>query len=376
MNALLVLLIFAILTLWIPGYWPVAVYISGLFLLSIIEMYKARRKDWLALLMVGLLAMLPLWGLVQIALGTTVYSEPTLVKTLETATYACVVYLASGIEVERWHVLRTLLWFGFVVAVLAILQNATRSAKVLWLFPMDDQSGYPMGPILYHNHWAVFVEVLLPVALWNAMKVRNNHWLYTMAAGTLYASVIMSASRSGSLICSIETLVVPVLVAMRGGILAAATKSAAAILAGLITITLITGPQTLLDRFRREDLTMGRRNLNQSSAAMTRVYGLHGAGLGNWPVVYPQYATFDLGHYVNEAHNDWAQWVVEGGLPCAAVFAALFAFSLWRSWRLPWLVGVAAVFCQAFVDYPFSRPGLAAWPLTLLGLGLKWRQDE
>lgn len=59
-----------------------------------------------------------------------------------------------------------------------------------------------------------------------------------------------------------------------------------------------------------------------------------GFGLGNWPRAYPRYAVFDDGNYVNQAHNDWAQWAVEGG-----------------------------------VEYPLrQRPGLGAWFFVLLGV--------
>ena len=41
------------------------------------------------------------------------------------------------------------------------------------------------------------------------------------------------------------------------------------------------------------------------------------AGIGprNMADEYPGFATYDRNVYVNEAHNDWAQWASEGGMP-------------------------------------------------------------
>jgi O-antigen ligase len=47
-----------------------------------------------------------------------------------------------------------------------------------------------------------------------------------------------------------------------------------------------------------------------------------GFGLGIWPTVYPANALYDDGTFVNEAHNDWLQWAVEGGVPLVAAMLA------------------------------------------------------
>jgi O-antigen ligase len=93
-----------------------------------------------------------------------------------------------------------------------------------------------------------------------------------------------------------------------------------------------------------------------------------GFGLGAWSIAYPAYALYDDGTFVNQAHNDWAQWAVEGGLPFVLLLAAFAATLVGRAWRCIWGLGVIAVFLHCCVDYPMQqRPALAGWFFALAG---------
>ena len=38
-----------------------------------------------------------------------------------------------------------------------------------------------------------------------------------------------------------------------------------------------------------------------------------GHGIGSFPYVYPAFARFDNGYFVNHAHNDWLEAFADGG---------------------------------------------------------------
>jgi O-antigen ligase len=63
-------------------------------------------------------------------------------------------------------------------------------------------------------------------------------------------------------------------------------------------------------------------------AAMAQQHWLAGTGFGSFEYAYKMYETSDTlsDVYVNNAHNDWMQWVIEGGLP--AILIAI-AGTLW-----------------------------------------------
>jgi O-antigen ligase len=107
-----------------------------------------------------------------------------------------------------------------------------------------------------------------------------------------------------------------------------------------------------------------------------------GTGLGTWPVAYPKYAIVDAGVFANQAHCDWLQWAVEGGIPLALLMVLLFVWAVrstfrsfrrssphhGRSFRCLWGLGIVSVFLHACVDYPFSRPALGSWFIVMLAM--------
>ena len=67
-------------------------------------------------------------------------------------------------------VVRTaMVWFAFAVAVEAILQAYLSPGKVFGLFTTGYHD-FVMGPIVYHTHFAVFIETILPIALFLALS--------------------------------------------------------------------------------------------------------------------------------------------------------------------------------------------------------------
>src|SRR5581483_5024607 len=75
---------------------------------------------------------------------------------------------------------------------------------------------------------------------------------------------------------------------------------------------------------------------------------------------YPGYARFDDGKFANQAHNDWIQWAVEGGIPLLALMIWLAVWVFPRALRTGWGAGAAAVFLHCLVDYPIQRTAVAS----------------
>jgi len=111
------------------------------------------------------------------------------------------------------------------------------------------------------------------------------------------------------------------------------------------------------------------QDTNHDDIADTRTALLTGFGLGTWSEVYPGFARFDDGLFANQAHNDWAQWAAEGGIPFFLIMLAVVAGALRPAFRSLWGLGLLAVFIHCLVDYPMQqRPALAAFFFALLGI--------
>jgi O-antigen ligase len=369
--ALALLLFYGVLTLWVRERWALGLLQAGVFLLGILWTAGwgfrrlCLRGSYLLLPLAGVLA----WGLLQLLLRTTVYRFDTWEAVLFWGTLFVVVFLSLQTlheDAVRRAFLRALFYFGFAMSVLATTQYFTSGGKVFWLFP----SGYPdaLGPFVYRNNYAAFIELLLPLALLEALRDRQRALPHSIMAGVMYASVIASASRAGALLATFEVLVVLAL-ALGKRLISRRRLGVAmlAILASAAIFTSVFGWRVLLDRLNQPDPFVHRREMLHSSLAMARERPWIGFGLGSFQEVYPAYATFDIGLIVNHAHNDWAEWLAEGGVPFLLLLASVALWSVGPAFRSIWGLGLLSVFLHALVDYPMQRLGLAAWVFVMLG---------
>ena len=365
------LFFFAILTLWVPGYWPVSVFQAGMFALAAVAVWRARLSPPAFVWPLVPLSFAVLWGLFQWLTGSTACVIDTKLALLRWATFLSV--FLAGISLFREDAVRrwfrsAIVWFAFLVAALASVQTFTSHGKVFWFFdtPYTD---YIMGPILSRNHYAAFIEAVLPIALYLALRRERDSLLYSGMAAVMYASVIASASRAGTVLATAEVVLVPLLV---WGMRRAPGRSVAAALLrmGILfaVFTAVVGWEAVWSRFWVPDPLAVRHELAVSSLHMAAAHPWLGTGLGTWSTVYPHYAIIDVGVFANQAHNDWLQWTAEGGFPFGIMLATLFIWSLRPAFRSIWGRGVVAVFLHAIVDYPFSRPALGSWPILILSL--------
>src|SRR5882757_2201110 len=361
----------ATLTLWIPAYWPVAVFEISTFLIAVMVVVLGRapaRGTYFPLYALGFIV---LWGCFQLTTGFTVDRFATERATLQWMTWATVYHIGvSTLHDESLgkRLRRGLVWFGFAVSVEAILQAYLSPGKVYGLFP----SGYHdfvMGPIVYHTHFAVFVETILPIALVLALGEAKESYTFLGVSAVLLAALVVSASRAGLLIGLVEVLGVLLLLHLQKGNTGRRIRLAALTLAVATGIlTLIVGFETASARFFSEPLAAGRIQFAVSTVHMIAAHPWVGWGLGCWPAVYPAFATFDPGAIVNQAHTDWLQWTAEGGLPVGLAMVCLAIWGIRPAIRSIWGIGLLAVLIHALFDYPFSRPAMGAWPILILSM--------
>jgi O-antigen ligase len=380
LSLLFVLALFlATLTLWIPAYWPVGLFEISTFLIAGLALVLGRAPASAAFLPLFALSFIVLWGCIQLLTGWTTNRFATERATLQWMTWAAVYYIgASTLHAENLgKLLRAgIVWFGFAVSVEAILQAYLSPGKVYGLFP----SGYRdfvMGPIVYHTHFAAFVETILPIALVLALGEARESYAFLGVSAVLLAALVVSASRAGLLIGFAEVLGVLLLLHLQKGRVGRRLRVAAVALAAATGIlTLIVGFETASARFSSEALAAGRIQFAVSTVHMIAAHPWIGWGLGCWPEVYPAFAIFDPGVIVNQAHSDWLQWTAEGGLPVGLAMLSLALWGIRPAIRSIWGIGVLAVLIHALFDYPFSRPAVGAWPILILSMAAVYQPTK
>ena len=348
-GALAALLAFSIATLWVPARWALSAVEATAFLLTVCVIWKTPLPVRGALLAPAFLCA---WGVTQLATHWSAVPAATTDACLYWLAALC--FVALGAQSEPDALLTYILGIGTAICIAGTLQLFTSRGNVFWLFPSGFDSRV-IGPFVSPNNYAAFVELLVPIAL-----TRKNVWGLLLAA-VLAATVVASGSRAGAVLVAVE--LVAVLALQRR------TRDFW-LFCGLGTACIaILGHEFLWARLTQQaDAFAVRREFLQSTIAMFRAQPLHGFGLGTWRWAYPQFALIDTGEIANHAHNEWAQWAAEGGVPALSAMAALFAWVVGRTSRAVWPIGLLAVFVHSAVDYPFLRLGLAAWIFCLIGV--------
>lgn len=377
--SLVLALCLATVTLWISAYWPVGLFEIFLFLIAGTALVSGRAPADGTYFPLFALSFIVLWGCFQLITGSTINRFATERATLQWMTWVAVYYI--GVSTLKDESLVKLLragiaWFGFAVAVEAILQAYLSPGKVFGLFPTGYHD-FVMGPIVYHTHFAAFMETILPIALFLALSETRESYTFLGVSAVLLTAVIVSASRGGLLISFAEVGCVVVLLRLQQAKFGRRIRFLTIALVVVTAIlTLIVGFETVSERFYSEAITLGRLQFAISTLHMIAVHPWIGWGLGCWPAVYPAFATFDPGALVNQAHCDWLQWTAEGGLPVGLAMLSLAVWSFRPALRSIWGIGVIAVLVHAAFDYPFSRPAVGAWPILILSMAAAARRKS
>ena len=370
--AILLVISLAVVTAWVPGRWPDAVVHTGFFLIAILAAARVAflgapvPVNWLQVPFAAAVVL----GLAQLATNRTVYRFQTWLAVLGWLSLLfafSVAYQVFTNPALRRGLRVFAIYFGGFIGIWAILQLFSAGEQILWVYTPPQGAG--MGPYLNYDHYSAFIELLLPIALWEAVIDRRRAVQYGCMAAIMYASVIAGTSRAGSVLVNLELAAVLIPALSRGVMVQRTTRGGVPLRIGLLSLvfTAVVGWDALLQRFQAKDPLAGRREMWLGGLAMIRDHPWLGVGLGTWITAYPRYALFDLGALVNAAHSDWLQWAGEGGIPFAALFVVLAGRALYLCLKMPWGAGVFFVLLHCLVDFPLQKTSIILWTAVLLG---------
>ena len=313
--------------------------------------------------------------------------------------------------------------FGLVLAVFALVQNLTWNGKLYWIRP-NTVSVSPFGPFVNHNHFAGYMELLIPLPIGliitGAVR-RETRLLYGFAATAMGVALAASLSRGGiiSLAAALSFLIAmsarlpkpaPPVVRKPGHSANGTKRGLASLLyrfkritgsasrtlivlaiAGAIALGLLwVGADPVVNRISR--ITEGEStNVTEQQASLTnrvtvwrdtlsmiRAHPLLGVGLGAYETAFPIYSRSDGSIRVPQAHNDYLQALADcgavGGL-IALWFLALTFKAIWRGVRAPdpLISGLAlgaggsvvAILVHSLFDFNLQLPSTALLFLVL-----------
>ena len=322
---------------------------------------------------------------------------------------AAIALVAAQEPAQRKHILPALIGIGLLSAIFGVVQTMGTDALHLYRITNDR---HPVGLFANRNHQSILLLwLMLAISFhWSApaAKRRSVGALVGVPLGAivlLFPLLVLTGSRAG-LLLSIPTLLVCLWLLLRRisddtgnrgwkkkgtGQKEIARRSTLILIGGMALVLLVVAAmlvglagddrQTALARlFETSDIEEVRWNYFPIFWQMAKDFLPFGSGFGTFEAAFRMYEPVEILRlrYLNQAHNDPMQLLIEGGL--AAVLLALagvawVVLACWRQWRsssdrtrdfaLFFLAGIGVWLLASFVDYPLRTP-LAATVLACL----------
>ena len=392
-----------ILVLWVLDAW-------GLGTLRVSR--NLLQLPLLGALVLGLVQLLPLRDMTSeaalaLGLSNSLTFDPYATRLVLVHFATLLIYFsATLVFIDTPHrlrlMVRTIMIFGFLLAVFGLTQSFTSPTKVYWMRELNQSTAF--GPFINRHHFAGYMEltIALPLGLLFAGAVdKEKKLLFIFIAGLMGVALVMTASRGGIISLVAEILFFVVVTAIfrkhsedghrhrrssRLKAVAVRLGLAAMLLVGLFIGVLTLGGEMSLNRLivdsvNTNDPTTGRAHFWSVTLQIIKAHPLIGTGLGAFGVVYTKFDTRNGLFRLEQAHNDYLQVLSDGGIIGAALALAFVVLLFYRAFvragsrddfrrgvALSALGGCFAVLVHSFFDFTLHTPSNALLFLVLAAL--------
>ena len=423
---LIVLLVATTLAFGTVEAWSVALFELVMTVLLVLWAGKAVLDERLVILIPSVAA--PVFGLLLVGLIQSVAwadaegqwqslsldVEATRLRTLLLFYLLAALLLFANFLTKRdriEQVGRFLAFYGLLFAVVSVAQHFSWNGKFFWFFEPTSPRDAPFGPFVNRNHFAGYVEMLMPVPL--AMVLlksvqRDARMFYGFVAVVLGVAAVVSLSRGG-LVSMFSSAVFVVTVSLwaaqkrrsRAGQSNDNPRAQVAYRVGAGVFVLLTivggilwvGADPVLDRLAKSQLTgeaeAGRHTLYEGrgyiwagTLEMIAARPVLGSGLGAFQTAFTRFSRSDSANTpAAEAHNDYLQILADAGLVgggLAVWFLIVFLRSFFRGVQHPDPAlaalalgaggGVFALLVHSFFDFNLQLPSNALLFLLLAAI--------
>jgi O-antigen ligase len=395
-------------------YWALALFNLGgltILILWVVDGWLLGNvrvsRSWLQLpllgaVVLGLVQLLPLRDAGAGAVST-LSLDPHSTKLVIVQLGSLFIYFAATLVfVDTPHrlqvLVRTIMIFGFLLAIFGLTQSFTSPTKVYWMRELAQSTAF--GPFINRHHFAGYMEltIALPLGLLLSGAIAKEKWLlYLFIAGLMGVALVMTSSRGGiiSLVAEIVFLVIVTAIWRKHGerrrvggrlkSVAARTGLAGSLILGLFLGVVLLGGEFSLNRFidsvNTDDPTTGRAHFWSVTVDMIKANPVVGTGLGAYGVIYTRYDTRNGLYRLEQAHNDYLQIFSDAGVIGGALAFAFVVILFYRGFvrarsrdnfrrgvALAALGGCFAVLVHSFFDFTLHTTSNALLFLVLAAL--------
>jgi O-antigen ligase len=360
-------------------------------------------------IVLGLVQLLPLrevssGGATSIALVNTLTLDPNSTRLVLVQLSSLFVYFAATLVfIDTRHrlqiLVRTIMVFGFLLAILGLSQSFTSPTKVYWFRELNQSTAF--GPFINRHHFAGYMEltIALPLGLLFAGAVdKEKRFIYLFIAGLMGVALVMTASRGGIISLVAEIFFLMIVTAIwrkpshrrrRKGhrfkfVLGRLGMTGALLVALFLGVVLLGGEFSInrfIDSVNTDDPTTGRAHFWSVTLDIIKAHPYLGTGLGAFGVIYTKYDTRSGLYRLEQAHNDYLQVLSDAGI-IGAVLALSFVLLLFgkaiarahsrddfrRGVALAALSGCFGVMVHSFFDFTLHTTSNALLFLVLAAI--------
>ncbi|MBX7531758.1 O-antigen ligase family protein [Qipengyuania sp. 1XM1-15A] len=379
---------------------------------------KEMRREWVLLALLGALALLTAVQLVPLppsiwralpgrevivgldeALGMEDVWRPLTMTPMRTwnALGALVVpvaglLLAISLAASARVLLHVVAGLGVLNALLGLMQVASGRFSPLYLYEVTNRGGV-VGIFANENHSGIFAACCMLVVAHLGIRSwtdRGHKWMrliYPAAFVLILLAALVGGSRAGfaaalgAVFVSFGMFALapsfgkgrsagdPIRAWMDRHPAVTIVLPLIAVLMTVFSFVALGRSSAFVDLLARDSFADLRWELWPVLADMLSTFWLVGSGFGSFEQVYRVYEPAELlmPRYVNQAHNDWLQLLIEGGILSGALLVATLlwvAKSIWklarvnsgRATALFWFGLFAIIGGASLVDYPLRTP--------------------
>ncbi|MEW6053139.1 MAG: O-antigen ligase family protein [Nitrospirota bacterium] len=298
------------------------------------------------------------------------------------ATYAAFFVLLAYSMRDRHAVekmLMILAYFGFGLAIFAILQKAAWNGKIYWIRDIPQCS--PFGPFLNRNHYAGLMGMLVPLTLGLAFtrRRRERQLLFGFFGVIMSVSLFLSLSRAG-IVSFLVGISVFALFFFWKKFKAKKIWALASFLLVVFLYLLYIGIDPVIDRFYRTDITREARIAVWAETLRAfSDFSLTGSGLGTFLDVFQLYSPEPIVLLYDHAHNDYLEFILEtgaiGGVLLLAVLILLMICITRGKWdgktgflKISFLSSIVTISVHSAFDFNLHIPSNALMLAAISGM--------
>ena len=348
-------------------------------------------------------------------MALSIHPRATLSEFFRFSAYISFYVLSVHLLSQRTFLKKTLgivIVFASLTAILAIVDSLTAipgaQRKIYWFRELT-QGGAPFGPYVNRNHYAGWMGMIFPIVLslflfykptgmhrsirekiiaFLTQDRTNTRILLGLSAILILASIFLCLSRGGIISICLAALFLGVMVTLKRpgygkGVL---------MICGFAFVLLCIGWfgwEPIFNRFDaiwnvHGDIAGQRPILWADSLNLVKDFPVTGSGFGTFMDLYPKYRHFPGNMVVKHAHNDYLEFLAEGGIIGVFLvfwFLAVFIYKSLRVFRkrndrysiylyLGSLAGIISILLHGLTDFNLHIGANGLYFFFLVGLAV------